>query len=214
MTQPLKIAVLVSGGGSNLQSIIDPCQSGDITGSVQCVISDSPDAYALTRASQHKIPGLAPEHPLATKPELEKFINQQLDRFEIDLIVLAGFMKVLSSEFVAPYIGRMINIHPSLLPKYPGLNTHARAIADGEQTHGATVHFVTAELDGGPIIASRQVEVLEDDSPEVLQKRVLAEEHKLLPAVIQLFAENRILWNDGNILLDHKPVPKTGIQEI
>ena len=205
--------VLVSGGGSNLQSIIDRCQDGTLNGSVECVISDVADAYALTRASQHNIPGLAPSTSSLPRNELEAFINQTLDQVEFDLIVLAGFMKVLSSEFVERYKGRIINIHPSLLPKYPGLHTHERALADGEKKHGATVHFVTPELDAGPIIAKCEVDVQENDTAVVLQKRVLIEEHKLLPKVIQLFVEDRLRWNDGNIQLDNNSVPATGINE-
>ena len=165
----------------------------------------------MERAKQNNIPGFAPEQILITRKALEEFISQTLEPFVFDLIVLAGFMKVLSAEFVEQRLGKMINIHPSLLPKYPGLHTHERAIADGAKKHGASVHFVTPELDGGPIIARREVDVREDDTPEVLQKRVLVEEHKLLPGVIQLFAEKRLHWNNGDILFDNKSIPETGI---
>lgn len=198
----LRIAVLVSGSGSNLQSLMDneryfPYQ-------ICLVVSDNPNAKGLERARQANIPTLVVnrknyEHRL----DFENDLLTGLDRAKPDLVVLAGFMRVLSEHFVYFWQNRMINIHPSLLPKHKGLHTHARALEAGDKRHGATVHYVTAELDGGPLIAYGDVMVNADDTPESLAKRVLAVEHDMLPKVVGAIAYQRINFPPEPIMLDH-----------
>ncbi|WP_261815742.1 phosphoribosylglycinamide formyltransferase [Vibrio gallicus] len=191
------IVVLISGNGSNLQAIIDACTKGEIDGHVSAVISNRTDAYGLQRAQQAAIP----THSLSHKSfiDRESFDNQVMkiiDNYQPDLIVLAGYMRILSEGFVNHYLGKMINIHPSLLPKYPGLHTHQRAIDAGDTEHGSSVHFVTPQLDSGPIIEQIKVEVTSDDSPESLMTKVQIAEHKLYPRVIQDILSGRIKWQN------------------
>ena len=165
-----RIVVLISGGGSNLQSFIDGCADGALNGDVVAVISNKAGVKGLERA----IPNITLDHKgFASRAEFDVALADVIDSFSPDLIVLAGFMRILTPQFVNRFLGRLINIHPSLLPKYPGLHTHQRAIDAGDSEAGATVHFVTAELDGGPGIVQAQVELLENDTAEDLASRVL-----------------------------------------
>lgn len=187
--EQLPIVVLISGSGSNLQSIID----AQLPVEIRAVISNRADAYGLTRAEQAGIPTEVLDHKAF--PDRESYdaaLQALIDSYGPQLVVLAGFMRILSDGFVRHYEGRMMNIHPSLLPKYRGLNTHARAIEAGDTEAGCTVHFVTPELDAGPPIIQVRVPILEGDTPETLAARVLEQEHRIYPEAIRKFAEGEI----------------------
>jgi len=188
----LPIVVLISGSGSNLQSIIDAVRQ-DLPVEIRAVISNKADAYGLTRAREAGIATEVLDHKQFTDREsYDAALQQLIDGYTPELVVLAGFMRILTDDFVRHYEGRMMNIHPSLLPKYRGLNTHARAIEAGDSEAGCTVHFVTPELDAGPPILQARVPVHPDDSPESLAARVLEQEHRIYPEAIRLFAEGQI----------------------
>ena len=200
---PLPVVALISGGGSNLQALID-AQLRGLPIDLRAVVSNRADAFGLERARQHGIPAEFLSH--RGYPDRESFdadLSTLIDRHAPGLVVLAGFMRILTPAFVNRYLGRMMNIHPSLLPKFPGLHTHQRALDAGETTHGASVHFVTAELDGGPVIIQARVPVLDGDDAETLAARVLAQEHRLYPTAVGWFAEGRLqLGADGRPHLD------------
>lgn len=201
------IVVLISGNGSNLQAIIDSVQNGAIDGRVAAVISNKPDVYGLERAAHANIPAIAVDHTqFASRSDFEQALIQTIDQYQPDLVVLAGFMRILSSELVQHYLGTMLNIHPSLLPKYPGLDTHKRVLENGDKEHGTSVHFVTAELDGGPIIAQRSIHVTADDTEQTLQQKIQQQEHKLYPEVVSWFCSGRLQFKDGQAWLDQQPV--------
>ena len=193
-----RIVVLISGGGSNLQSFIDGCADGSLNGDVVAVISNKAGVKGLERAAVAAIPNITLDHKgFASRAEFDVALADVIDSFSPDLIVLAGFMRILTPQFVNRFLGRLINIHPSLLPKYPGLHTHQRAIDAGDSEAGATVHFVTAELDGGPGIVQAQVELLENDTAEDLASRVLVFEHQIYPLAAQWFCEGRLELREG-----------------
>ena len=186
----LKLGVLISGRGSNLQALIDACSRGDFPAGIVLVISNKPDAQGLARARTAKIPALTIDRrDHGDREAFDEALSQTISAHDADLVCLAGFMAILGNKFVARWRGRLINIHPSLLPAYPGLDTHARAIAAGESTAGCTVHHVTAEVDSGPIILQETVPVEPDDTEETLGLRVLAVEHRLYPQAVRLIAE-------------------------
>jgi len=188
----LPIVVLISGSGSNLQSIIDAAQQ-ELPVEIRAVISNKADAYGLTRAANAGIAtAVLDNKPYPDRPSYDAALQELIDSYSPELVVLAGFMRILTDDFVRHYEGRMMNIHPSLLPKYRGLNTHARAIEAGDAEAGCTVHFVTPELDAGPIIIQAKVPVLADDTADTLAKRVLEQEHKIYPEAIRLFAEGKL----------------------
>lgn len=188
----LRVGVLVSGSGTNLQSIIDTMESRKINAEIAVVISDKQDAYALERARRHSIPAVYLEPKGKKKEDYDKEIINTVMKYGVDLIVLAGYMRVLTPAFVRRYYGRIINIHPALLPSFPGVNAQKQAFEHGVNVSGCTVHFVDEGVDTGPIIIQKAVYVKEGDTVETLKKRILKEEHKILPAAIQLFAEGRI----------------------
>ena len=199
------IAVLISGSGSNLQSIIDNIKQGNINANIACVISNNPDAYGLVRAKQARIPTHIVKHTqFSTREEFEKELINTLKVYEVDLVILAGFMRILSSYFVSAYKDKILNIHPSLLPKLPGLHTHHRAIEAGETKHGCSVHLVTTDLDQGPLIIQATVPVQVSDSPDSLAKRVLEKEHIIYSLAIKWFSDNKLKFKDGLIFLDNK----------
>lgn len=199
----LPIVVLVSGGGTNLQSIIDAVQSQELPVDIRAVISNRTGAYGLERAAQAGIPGEVLNHKdFPDRESYDRALIDLIDRYTPGLVVLAGFMRILSDDFVRHYEGRMVNIHPSLLPKYRGLNTHQRCLEAGDAEHGATVHFVTPELDAGPVIIQARVPVKPGDSPEALAARVLKEEHRIYPTAIRWFAEGRLELKNGVAHLD------------
>lgn len=202
----LPIVVLVSGSGSNLQAIIDATQAG-LPVDIRAVISNKMDAYGLERARRAGIPTQVLNHKdYADRESYDAALAQIIDGCGAELVVLAGFMRILSDGFVRRYEGRMLNIHPSLLPRHRGLDTHARALAAGDDEHGATVHFVSPELDAGPIVMQARVPVEPGDSPESLAARVLREEHRIYPEAIRWFAEGRLTLEHGRALLDGKPI--------
>jgi len=192
------IAVLISGSGSNLQAIIDATQCGLIEGKVTGVISNRDDVLGLERARQAGIPSAVIKDDASTAAYLAELSPQ--------LIVLAGYMRVLGAAFTRQFAGQLINIHPSLLPAYRGLDTHARALAAGDTQHGCSVHFVTPELDAGPIIAQAIVPIKPNDTAQVLQKRVQIAEHQLYPQVIAWFAAGRIALHKDEIQFDQAPL--------
>jgi len=188
----LPLVVLISGSGSNLQSIIDAVQQG-LPVEIRAVISNKADAYGLTRAAEAGIPtAVLNNKAYPDRSSYDAALQELIDSYSPQLVVLAGFMRILTDDFVRHYEGRMMNIHPSLLPKYRGLNTHARAIEAGDAEAGCTVHFVTPELDAGPAIIQAKVPVLPNDTPEALAKRVLEQEHKIYPEAIRQFAEGKL----------------------
>jgi phosphoribosylglycinamide formyltransferase-1 len=203
----LRLAILISGRGSNMAAIARNCLENLIPADVSVVISDRPNVAGITTAQ-----GLGIEaHVVSWKaaPERAAFeleLGQRIDASRAELVVLAGFMRVLSGAFVDRYAGRMINIHPSLLPKYTGLHTHRRALEAGDTVHGATVHFVTPELDGGPAILQSRVPVKPGDTEASLAARVMATEHVIYPRVIGWMAESRLDWNNGHPTLDGEPL--------
>jgi phosphoribosylglycinamide formyltransferase-1 len=199
--------VLISGAGSNLQAIIDRCADGFISAQVTAVISNQADAYGLARAREAGIPAHCLDHrDFRRRVDFDAAMIDLVDSFSPDLIVLAGFMRILGQDFVERYLGIMLNIHPSLLPLYPGLDTHQRALADGVKNHGASVHFVTAELDGGPILIQGHVPVEPHDTPETLAQRVHTVEHQIYPQAIAWFAKGRLRLSNGRAMLDGMPV--------
>lgn len=210
----LPLVVLISGRGSNLQAILDGARDGSLPITIRAVISNRPGVQGLDRARQAAVPALTLDHKVySTRQDFETALRSTIDELSPALVILAGFMRVLSPEFVMHYAGRMLNIHPSLLPKYRGLHTHERALGGGEREHGASVHFVTPELDSGPVIVQACVPVLPDDDPDSLAARVLEQEHKIYPLAIRWFAEGRIVlreqqvWFDGHLLSEPKRWP-------
>ena len=189
----LRLVVLISGNGSNLQAIIDDIANNNLPAQVVAVISNNADAYGLERAKQAGIEQHVLSHQnYESREQYDVALKNLIDSFQPDLIILAGFMRILSNEFVNHYLQRMMNIHPSLLPKYRGLNTHQRAIDAGDKKHGCSVHFVTPELDDGPVILQASVSVKNDDTAESLAERVHEQEHRIYPKAIRLYAENKI----------------------
>ena len=214
-SKPLSVVVLISGRGSNLQALIDSTRAKRINAQIAAVISNVPDAQGLLRAKAAEIHTDVVDHKrFSTRLEFDEALRECIDRHAPDLIVLAGFMRVLTTEFVNHYRGRLINIHPSLLPAFPGLHTHRRALNSGVSQHGVSVHFVTAQLDDGPVIAQARIPVLADDDEQALAARVLAAEHRVLPQVVGLFAAQRVQLNvDGQIVLDGRIITEP-IQQV
>jgi phosphoribosylglycinamide formyltransferase-1 len=205
--ESLPIVVLISGGGSNLQAIIDAVSRDRLPVTIRAVISNRPGAQGLQRAERAGIPTEVVDHTAyPNRADYDAALMARIDHYAPRLVVLAGFMRLLTNDFVNHYQGRLLNIHPSLLPKFKGLHTHQRAIDDGEQEHGASVHFVTPELDGGPVILQARVPVKPGDSAEQLAARVLLQEHRIYPEAIRWFAEGRLQWRDQQIWLDDRPL--------
>ena len=202
-----RIVVLISGNGSNLQAIIDHCSDGEIPAEMAGVISNVPSAFGLERARLAGIEVRCLNHQeFISRTAFDEALTTLVEDFRPDLVVLAGFMRILSPAFVDQFAGRLMNIHPSLLPDYPGLDTHRRAIADGAREHGATVHFVTQDLDAGPVIIQGRVEVLEDDSEHTLAARVHEVEHRIYPEAVRWFASGRLRVEGDVATLDGQPL--------
>lgn len=207
MKHPLRIAVLISGNGSNLQAIIDHQKAHPDLYEIALVLSNKPDAYGLTRARNANIPCQVIDHrKFDHRTEFDAAMQKAIDQHCADLIVLAGFMRILTEEFTRHFLGRMLNIHPSLLPKYPGLNTHQKALDAGDEEHGLSIHFVTPELDGGPVILQSKVSITPKDTLKTLQQKVHIQEHIAYPLVIQWFAEGKLALRDGQVLLEQNPL--------
>jgi phosphoribosylglycinamide formyltransferase-1 len=204
ISSQLDIVVLISGNGSNLQALIDAGRRPGCNYRIASVISNRADAYGLQRAAAAGIPQHCLQHTQFTeRAAFDRALQLQIDQYRPGLVVLAGFMRILTPEFARHYQGRLLNIHPSLLPQYRGLNTHQRAIEAGENRHGASVHFVTAELDEGPVILQSQVPVLADDTAETLAGRVHVQEHIIYPLVVEWYAKGRLRMHNNQILFDH-----------
>ncbi|MDN4035659.1 phosphoribosylglycinamide formyltransferase [Massilia sp. YIM B02443] len=202
------IVILISGRGSNMEAVVRAAESQKWPARIAAVISNKPEAGGLAFAAARGIPtAVVANKEFATRAEFDAKLQETIDGFAPDLVVLAGFMRILTAPFVEHYAGRMMNIHPSLLPLFPGLGTHQQAIDAGVTEHGATVHFVTAELDHGPAVLQARVPVLPGDTEETLSARVLVEEHKIYPRAVQLFVEGRLVIEDGAVrILEHADV--------
>ena len=197
------IVILISGRGSNMVALIDAAASGALPVRVAAVLANRPDAKGLEVAAAAGVVTRVVDHRLYRDREsFDAAMAEAIDAYFPDLVVLAGFMRILSDGFVAHYEGRLINIHPSLLPSFPGLHTHQRALDDGVRVHGCTVHFVTPTLDHGPIVVQAAVPVLDGDDATVLAARVLEQEHRIYPLAVRWFAEGRLRLEDGRVRLD------------
>jgi len=208
----LRIVVLISGSGSNLQSLIDACINNKIKAQITAVISNKPNVKGVERATAANIPALIIDHrDFSSRQEFDLHLLEAIKSFEPDLVVLAGFMRILTPDFVNQFEGKLLNIHPSLLPAYQGLDTHQRAIAAGDSKAGATVHFVTPELDGGPPILQAEVAIMPADSAQDLAERVLKMEHEIYPTVVQWFCDGRLTAENGKAFLDGAIIGSNGI---
>lgn len=204
-----RILVLASGSGTNLQALIDASRERDFPGQIVAVGCNRPKAFALERAAQANIDTFTVDHTrYGSREEFDGALMAEIRRHNPDLIVLAGFMRILTTDFVRALRGTMLNVHPSLLPKYTGLNTHQRALEAGEKVHGVSIHFVTEELDGGPVIAQAEVNVSPDDTPESLAEKVQQKEHVLYPIVVRWFCEGRIQLGSDYVVFDGQPLNK------
>jgi phosphoribosylglycinamide formyltransferase-1 len=205
------IVVLISGGGTNLQAIIDACKAADYPGKIVGVISNKADAYGLTRAENAGIAHCVLSHKDFDSREIyDQALIKQIDLYQADVVVLAGFMRILTPEFVQHYQGKLINIHPSLLPKYQGLHTHQRAIDAGDKEHGVSVHYVTEELDGGPVILQAKVPIFEGDTADELALRVHEQEHRIYPLVVKWCCNQRISMHNDTVLFEGQTLPASG----
>jgi phosphoribosylglycinamide formyltransferase-1 len=194
-----RIVVLLSGSGTTLQSMID----AKLPAKIAAVISNKKNAFGLERAKEANIPTQILEHEhFESREKFDASLQQLIDQYNPDLVVLAGYMRILSDQFVSHYAGRLINIHPSLLPKYKGMHTHQRVMDDGEPLHGSSVHFVNSELDGGPVLLQARLPILPNDSLESLELRIKTKEHLIYPTAISWFAEGRIKLIDNEIYMD------------
>jgi phosphoribosylglycinamide formyltransferase-1 len=206
--KPPRITVLISGRGSNLAALLGQ----DLAGRITHVICNRADAAGLAIAAAHGVKTSVVDHRrYAARPDFDAALAAAIDAEGAELVVLAGFMRVLGNAFIERYTGRMLNIHPSLLPAYPGLHTHARALADGVRIHGCTAHFVTPEIDVGPIVAQAAVPVREDDDEATLAARVLAAEHVLLPRVVRWYCEGRLTVEGRRVRVEGLQTPEEGV---
>lgn len=198
------LVVLISGSGSNLQAIIDAVANKQIDATISAVISNRPSAYGLERAAKANIKTIIIDHAkFAQREDFDIALSRQLDKLKPDLIALAGFMRILSDDFIEQYKGKILNIHPSLLPEFKGLDTHRRVIEAGKSLHGASVHFVDNELDSGPVVLQTEIAV-ENNDEETLARRVLEQEHVIYPLAIQWFFEGRLSLSNNQVFIDNK----------
>ncbi len=210
----LPIVVLISGTGSNLRAIAARVADGTLPVEIRAVVSDKPDAKGLAWAASRGIATVAlPARDYPDRASFDRALADAVSRFAPGLVVLAGFMRILGDEFVDRFAGRLVNIHPSLLPKYRGLHTHRRALEAGDREHGASVHFVTRELDGGPVVLQARVPVRDDDNESTLAARVLEEEHLIYPECIGWFAAGRLHLQDGAVFLDGRRLAAPVVRE-
>lgn len=213
MSSQPRVVVLLSGGGTNLQALIDAAAKHQLGAELVGVISNRPNAFGLERAAQAGIDSRVLDHTgFDSRETFDQALMQLVDSFKPDLVVLAGFMRILTPAFTEHYLGKMLNIHPSLLPKYQGLHTHQRALDAGDDCHGVTVHFVTAELDGGPAAIQAVVPILANDTVQHLAARVQIQEHLIYPMAVNWFASGRLQLNAGRAWLDNAPLPAQGFQ--
>ena len=208
-----RLAVLLSGEGSNLQALIDATQKGIIKAEIVLVVSNKFDAGGLKRAQKFGIENIVLDNlRYADRRSFDCVLESKLKKLNLDLIILAGFMRILTSDFVEAFAGRILNIHPSLLPKYRGLHTHQKALDAGDKNAGATVHFVTSELDGGPSIIQAVVPILKNDTVDALASRILTKEHQIYPLAVKLFCEGRLSLVDEKAVFDSTVLPKNGLR--
>ena len=213
MPDTCDVVVLLSGTGSNLQALIDSNDVKDSPARIRAVISNRADAYGLQRAKDAGIETRVLDHKAFEGREaFDAALIEIIDTFNPQLVVLAGVMRILSADFVRHYQGRLLNIHPSLLPKYKGLHTHQRALEAGDREHGCSVHFVTEELDGGPLVVQAVIPVESEDTPSSLAQRVHTQEHLIYPLAVRWFAEGRLSLNEQGALLDGQLLPASGHQ--
>lgn len=206
-----RIVVLISGGGTNLQAIIDASKQDNYGGDIVAVVSNKADAYGLTRAQDAAIATAVLSHKeFDSREDYDSALIDEINHYQPDLIVLAGFMRILTPKFVQTFHGRLINIHPSLLPKYQGLDTHQRAIDAGDTEHGVSVHFVTEELDGGPVILQAKVPVFPEDSAQDLAQRVHQQEHRIYPLVVNWCCNKQVTMAEDKALFDGVILPISG----
>ncbi len=206
-----RIVVLISGSGSNMQAIVEACEAGRIDGHVVAVISNKAGVRGLDIAAEAGIATEVLSHKdYPTREAYDAELQKLIDNYRPDLVVLAGFMRILTADFAAHYHGRMLNIHPSLLPKYTGINTHQRALDAGDTEHGVSVHFVTEELDAGPVILQARVPVFEGDTAQDLQQRVQTQEHGIYPLVVSWFCSGRLKLTDKGVELDGELLGPSG----
>ncbi len=199
----LPIVVLISGSGSNLRAIVERARSGTLPVEIRAVVSDRTEAAGLAWAASAGLPAIAiSPRDFADRPAFDRALADRIEGYAPRLVVLAGFMRILGREFVERFAGRMLNIHPSLLPRHRGLHTHQRALEAGDPVHGASVHFVTPELDGGPVVLQARVPVRTEDNEVTLAARVLAQEHRIYPQCIGWYAAGRLQLRDGVAVLD------------
>lgn len=209
----LKVVVLISGNGSNLQAIIDAMQKDSLPIEIAAVISSDPEAYGLQRAAKARIPfETVRAKDYHDRPSYDLALAEMINLYRPDLIILAGFMRILGNDFLKIFKNKIINIHPSLLPKYPGLHTHQQAIADGELEHGCSIHIVNGNLDAGPLIAQASVKISSQETVASLKNKVHKAEHFLYPTVIKWFAEGRIQVRDEQVFLDGILIPAYGLR--
>nr|WP_290821428.1 phosphoribosylglycinamide formyltransferase [Halomonas sp.] len=207
------IVVLISGSGSNLQALIDAQAHNQLSGKIVAVISNEPDAYGLTRAHDAGIDAVVlPHREYDSREAYDGALIKVIERHQPDIIVLAGFMRILTPRFVQRFLGRMLNIHPSLLPAYQGLNTHARVLADGASEHGCSVHFVTEELDGGPVVIQAALNIAADDTQTSLKAKIHAREHLILPIAVNWFLDGRLQYSGTGATLDGIALPPEGLR--
>jgi phosphoribosylglycinamide formyltransferase-1 len=205
------IVVLISGSGSNLQALLDHFAGQPHLARISAVFSNRADAYGLERAAKAGVPSHVLSHrDYADRLAFDQAMIEQIDPYQPDLVVLAGFMRILTPEFTRHYAGRLVNIHPSLLPKYKGLDTHQRALDAGDTEHGCSVHFVTQELDGGPVIIQAKTTISDDDSADTLAQKIHRLEHRIYPQAVQWFAEDRLQLEPRGAVLDDIVLPPTG----
>ncbi|MDO9625476.1 MAG: phosphoribosylglycinamide formyltransferase [Pseudomonas sp.] len=211
MSAQCNVVVLISGSGSNLQALIDSIAHDGNPARISAVISNRADAYGLERAKQAGIATAVLDHKqFEGREAFDAALVEAIDAFEPQLVVLAGFMRILSSDFVRHYAGRLLNIHPSLLPKYKGLHTHQRALEAGDSEHGCSVHFVTEELDGGPLVVQAVIPVRSNDTLDSLAQQVHRQEHLIYPMAVRWFAEGRLRLDAQGAMLDGQPLPSAG----
>lgn len=205
------IVVLISGNGSNLQAIINACEQKKVNGTIRAVFSNKADAFGLERARVAGIPSHAlAASQFASREAFDRELMHEIDAYAPDVVVLAGYMRILSADFVGHYQGRLLNIHPSLLPKYPGLHTHRQALENGDAEHGTSVHFVTEELDGGPVILQAKVPVFDGDDEDEITSRVQVQEHAIYPLVVGWFLDGRLKMQDNRAWIDGVKLPPAG----
>ncbi len=207
MAARCKTAILISGSGTNLQAFINAVAGGSLDLDIAVVFSNNPDAFGLQRAEQAGISTACVQHgDFPDRDSFDRAVIAELDRFEPDLLILAGFMRILSASFVSHYAGKILNIHPALLPLYPGLNTHQRVLDAGDEWHGSTVHFVTEQLDAGPRILQGRLPIIPGESAEELEKRVQAVEHQIYPVAAGMVGSGKVSFKDGQSWVDGHPI--------